>query len=121
EIVVTVADGFLYGLRQQLLAAPAPVADLDGLDGQGGQGGDVDVDQLTTVDSLYAAWTPVGSATAYEVAVVTPSGSYVTQPEWQNVGDVTRTARGGLPLVDGHRYLFAVRALSHKGASTEAL
>jgi hypothetical protein len=116
EIVVTAADGYLYGLSQELIPAPGYVWDLDPAKGN------MDVDAIATYDTLYASWPAVPGADSYEVAVLTTGGSFVTQPNWQNVGNVTQVAQGGLPLVDGKKYLFAVRAVSNaKGSSVEAV
>jgi outer membrane protein assembly factor BamB len=116
EIILTAADGYLYALQQQHLPAPAYVYDTDPPAGITDQ----DVDETLTYQMLHGKWAAVPGADSYEVAVLTAGGSYVTQPNWQNVGQVTWVTVRGLPLQSGKRYVFAVRAVSStKGSSTE--
>jgi hypothetical protein len=55
------------------------------------------------------------------VEVVTTDGKLVSSPAWQTVGTATSTSLTGLPLTDGTKYIFAVRALSTTGPSVDAL
>jgi hypothetical protein len=114
EVLVTVADGYLYRLSQQLVPAPKFVNDTDPTNGITTE----DVDQITTRTTLHGAWEPIAEADSYEIAIVTPGGSFVTQPSWRNVGKATSATIQELSLIDGKKYFFAVRAISTtKGAS----
>jgi hypothetical protein len=119
EIVVTVADGFLYGIDREVLPAPAWVYENDGR--ALATTADEDVDELITTARLWANWAPVAGATAYEYAVITPGGAFLTSPPFIGVGGATEIASADLPLRAGQRYLFAVRAIGAEGTSSEAL
>lgn len=119
EIVVTVADGFLYAVDREVIAAPLFVVENDGRGPAAGPGDDID--ELVTVDTLWANWASVEGAVAYEYAVVTPGGAFLTRPSFINAGDVTEVRATGLPLRAGQRYLFAVRAIGAEGSSSETL
>jgi hypothetical protein len=111
EILVTVGDGFLYGLKHQVLPSPAWIHDTDPNHGIPVD----DVDDIVTTSTLWAAWAPVASAAAYEIAAVAEGGDPVTSPVWKNVGTATKATLDALPLVDGRRYDVAVRALTGEG------
>lgn len=115
ELIVSVADGFLYGLDHAPIGGPAQVRDVE-------PGGPttVDVDEVTTHDTLAAVWEPVAGATGYEVAVAKAEGGYVSSPPWRAV-DGTSATVGGLALVDGERYVVAVRARTADGVSPDIL
>ena len=114
EILLSSSDGYLYALSQQVLAAPAWVYDTDPDHGITNS----DVDMISTHDTLSGAWAPVAGADAYEVSIVTAGGSYVTDPDWVPEGNVTSASVHQLPLVDGKKYFFRVRAVSMtKGSS----
>lgn len=117
EVIVSVADGYLYGLRHAPLPGPASVRDLDLASGTLD-----DVDEVTTRDTLSAAWDPVPGAEGYEVAIVRGDGAlgFLTTPAWTPVGSTTFT-HVGLNLIDGERYTFAVRARSAAGVSPDVL
>ncbi len=115
EMVVSVADGFLYGLQHGALAAPAGVADIDPAGAP-----QVDVDELETSGAVGAAWAPVPGATGYEVAVVIEGESYLTAPPWVPVASTTITL-DGLAFEDGRRYAIAVRAVGEGGRSPDAV
>lgn len=119
EIVVTVADGYIYGIDEEVLAAPLFVVENDGTGPASGPGDDID--ELVTRDTLYANWSSVEGATAYQYAVITPGGAFLTDPPFIDVGAVTEATATGLPLVVGRRYLFAVRAVGPDGSSSETL
>jgi outer membrane protein assembly factor BamB len=119
EIVVTVADGFLYGIDREVLPAPAYVYENDGT--RIVTRPEDDVDELVTSGRLHANWAAVPGATAYEYAVITPGGAFVTRPNFVNVGLSTAVTTDELPLRVGQRYLFAVRAIGTEGSSSEAL
>jgi hypothetical protein len=68
DILISAADGYLYGLRQELLPAPGFVWDVDIPGGQTSE----DIDEIETVDALHVAWGEVPGAASYEVAVVAP-------------------------------------------------
>ena len=119
EIVVTAADGFLYGIDREVIPRPTFVYENDGT-GPALTAAD-DIDDFITRDVLHANWAPVDGATAYEYAVLTPEGSFVTPGPFVNVGAATSADPTGLPLLPGRRYLFAVRAIGPMGSSSEAL
>lgn len=119
EIVVTAADGFVYGIDREVIPRPSFVYENDGT-GPALTSAD-DVDDFITRDTLHANWAPVDGATAYEYAVLTPEGSFVTTGPFVNVGAATSADPTGLPLLAGRRYLFAVRAIGPMGSSSEAL
>jgi MYXO-CTERM domain-containing protein len=100
----------LHGLRNEALPAPEPVLDTDPNAGIT----DEDVDMLVTSDTLWGAWSASPGAVSYHVAVLDDDG-FVTNPKWQDVGNVTATAVSGLPLVEGATYTFAVRAINAAG------
>lgn len=115
ELLVSVADGYLYGLKDAPLRGPGIVRDLDPATASGD-----DVDEVTTRDTLSASWDPVPGATGYEVAIAKADGGYVFYPPWQPV-DATSYTRTGLALEDGVQYVFAVRAVSAAGRSPDIL
>jgi hypothetical protein len=117
EILVTVADGFLYGLKNEAIKAPSFVWDIDPDHGIT----DKDVANIETVDTLSGRWGAVVGASGYSVALLDEMGSFVSSPSWQSVGTATQTSLHGLSLVDGNRYTFAVRALSEAGPSVDAV
>jgi hypothetical protein len=115
ELMVSVADGFLYGLANAPVAGPGQVRDVE-------PGGPttVDVDEVTTRGTLAAVWDAVPGATGYEVAVAKAEGGYVSAPAWQPAAGTSATI-DGLALVDGQRYVVAVRALVAGGPSPDVL
>ncbi len=115
EIVVSTADGFLHGVRNQPIDMPVTVRDVDPE-----LSDDEDVDELVTRGSLSASWDPVEDAVAYEVTVALSDGGIITSPAWQRV-EATFVTFAGLALQDGQRYVFAVRALSASGPSPDRL
>lgn len=118
ELLVSVADGYLYDLRQPPLEAPSFVLDTDPDHGIT----DTDVDDIVTTDKLSGRWSASVGATGYRVAVAMADGSgYVTSPPWRDVGNATSTSLTGLPLSDGMRYTFAVKALKGPSASPDTL
>jgi outer membrane protein assembly factor BamB len=113
EVLVSVADGFLYAIKQAVVPAVQEVRDTDPPSGVT----NADVDEITTIDTLHAAWDVVEGAVAYEVAFVraeVDGGGLITDG-WLSVGDITATSVGELPLVDGKRYFAAVRAQDAQG------
>lgn len=116
ELMVSVADGFLYGLANAPVAGPAQVRDVEP-----GGATTVDIDEVTTRDTLAATWDAVPGATGYEVAVARAEGGYVTaSPAWRTVTGTSATITG-LALEDGQRYVVAVRARVAAGASPDIL
>jgi hypothetical protein len=116
EILVPAADGYLYALQQRLLAPPSFVND-NAVNGTTVIPGP-DVDTVKTAGSLGASWDAVPDADGYQVAVQTEGGTFVTQPDWVDLGNVTQAAVPNLSLVDGRKYFFSVRAVSKtKGSS----
>jgi hypothetical protein len=113
QIFVSVADGYLYALKNQILPAPSFVHDTSP------DCGTTDVGEIETKNTLYASWGAVPGATSYEVAVVDQGGDYVTQPNWIDVGLVTSATIANLPLVDGATYFVGVRAVSPEGKSPD--
>ncbi|MGK4001916.1 VCBS repeat-containing protein [Sorangium sp. So ce1036] len=115
DIVVSVADGYLYNLRHETLPAPELVWDVD----PRSPDADEDVDEIETTDTLHVRWSRVASASSYQVAVVGGRGEYVSSPAWQDVGDVSEASIRGLPLLDGAKYYVGVRAVSAAGLSPD--
>ena len=111
DIVVSVADGYLYGLRHEILPAPGFVWDVDVPRGLTAE----DIDEIETESALYAAWAPVPGATTYELAVVGAAGTYLTAPAWVDVGAGTSATITGLPLEDGAKFYVGVRAVGPAG------
>lgn len=111
DIVVSVADGYLYGLRHEILPAPGHVWDVDVPRGLTTE----DIDEIETESALYAAWAPVPGATTYELAVVGAAGTYLTTPAWVDVGAGTSATITGLPLEDGAKFYVGVRAVGPAG------
>ncbi|WP_437687595.1 FG-GAP-like repeat-containing protein [Sorangium sp. So ce176] len=114
DIVVSVADGYLYNLRNENLPAPEFVWDADPSSPDAGE----DVDEIITRDTLHVRWSKVPSATSYQVAVV-GQGDYLGSPAWRDVGDVSEASIGRLPLLDGAKYYVGVRAVSAAGLSPD--
>ena len=107
EILATAADGYLYDFKGFSIAAPAYVWDtIPPLVTN------KEVSDVVTTNKLSATWGSVTGAISYEVQVVTPTGTLVSTPSWQNGGTVTSTTLTGLPLQNDAKYLFAVRALT---------
>jgi hypothetical protein len=117
EILVSAADGYLYGLKNSGISAPGYVYDTDPDHGITAQ----DVDNINTTDKLSGAWASVAGSTSYQVEVVTVDGKPVSTPLWKDVGAATSASLSGLALVDNTRYVFAVRAISPNGPSVDAL
>jgi hypothetical protein len=119
EIVVTVADGFMYGLDRETFPAPAYVYENDGKD----VAADAmhDVDAFVTTDTLHANWAAVEGALHYEYAVVTDDGTFATSPSFIDVGTKTSVTAGDLTLTPNTKYYFAVRAIGAAGTSPERL
>lgn len=115
EIIVSVADGYLYGLRNQLIPAPEFVSDLEPAVGALTD----DIDVVTGTTSLTAKWAPVAGATKYEVAATDGAGAYLTTPPWRDVGNVTQATVDSLSLAPGKDYFFAVRAVGPAGTGPD--
>ena len=111
EVLVTTADGYLYGLKNGTIEPPAVVLDTDPDEGITG----FDVDNIFTADKLSGAWIATSGAAKYEVAIVEDGGGFITNPVWKDVGNVTSASVTGLPLTDGGKYFFVVRALHPNG------
>ncbi|MBI4702455.1 MAG: PQQ-like beta-propeller repeat protein [Deltaproteobacteria bacterium] len=107
EILTSVADGFLYAIKHQAIASPVEVLDTD----PNGGSPDADVDNIVTTGELWAKWGAVPGASGYEVAVVREDEGIVSVPAWTGVGKVETASVKDLPLVQGAKYFFAVRAL----------
>lgn len=117
EILVPAADGYVYALGQRVLDAPGEVNDNDPYGAVPGS----DLDEVATLDRLAASWPVVAGAEGYQVAVTTVGGSFVTQPDWVDVGAVTSTTLKGLSLAPGKQYFVSVRAIAKgKGSSLES-
>lgn len=115
DVLVSVADGFLYEVGDEVLPAPEWVWDTDPPAGFPAE----DRDTIETVDTLYASWAAVPGAASYEYGVVTPGGTFVTTPPFVSVGAATTAAPTGLPLRLGGMYQFVVRAVGPDGSSRE--
>jgi hypothetical protein len=116
EILAPAADGYLHAIADRKLEAPTEVNDNDPFAALPA----ADIDEVATEERLGASWSAVAGADGYQVAVLTEGGSYVTQPDWVDVGAVTNTVLKGLSLAVGKKYFVSVRAISKtKGASNE--
>ncbi|MGZ3421633.1 MAG: FG-GAP repeat domain-containing protein [Polyangiales bacterium] len=116
EILVGAADGYLHAVGPRVLEAPTGVNDNDPYGAVPGP----DVDKVATADRLAGSWNAVTGADAYQIAVLTEGGTYVTQPDWVDVGNVTNYKATGISLSLGKKYFWAVRAISKtKGSSPE--
>ncbi len=116
EVLVSVADGYLYALARQAYPAPTDVWDTD----PPSMIENRDVDEIETVNRLFAQWSAVPGATAYLVTVRTGGtpGSPVRFPEYVRTTE-TRLAIGELPLRLGSRYVLGVRAVGPNGTGAE--
>lgn len=110
EVLVASEDGFLYALGREHLPAPKYVYENDGVTLATSAG--TDLDELETADTLWANWAKVPGADAYEYAVITGGGTFITNPKFISSGDKTQVKASGLKLELGQRYFFAVRALN---------
>lgn len=120
QILVPAADGYIHALQQQVLPSPGFVND-NAANGASAVVG-VDLDEVQTVSTLAASWSPVAGADGYQVAALTEGGTFVTQPDWVSIGNVTSTTVLNLSLAPGKRYFFAVRAASKTmGSSPETV
>lgn len=111
EIVVSVGDGYLYGLKEATLAAPSFVWDTSG------PAGTEDIDRTATTTSLSAKWQAVAGAAGYEVAAAGPG----VASDWKNVGNTTETTISGLTLTAGSLYTVAVRAVDADRKSADVV
>lgn len=122
DLVVTAADGFLYGIGPERFPAPKQVMEIDPAVPDAG-----DIDESMTPGALVASWDPVPNATGYEYALLTAGGTALTRHPtvpgnpFVPVGPDVTTVTYSSMLRAGARYLFAVRALGPSGASTETL
>ncbi|MEQ9076178.1 MAG: VCBS repeat-containing protein [Sandaracinaceae bacterium] len=120
ELVVSAADGFLYGVDTEALPAPETVLDTD--PGLGLTTEDVDE---TRGAALGARWDAVPEAESYEYAVFTIGGSPVTRNPMDETNPFIPTTSTSvehrLGLEAGTTYFFAVRAIGAEGTSSEAL
>jgi hypothetical protein len=114
ELVVSAADGFLYGIAPRLVEMPAWVQDVDP-----GMAGDGDAELAIVRDTLHARWAPVSDARAYQVGVFAVDGEVIAP--FADAGNATNAVISGLPLESGRRYVVAVRAVSTKGMSADAV
>lgn len=113
EIIVSVADGNLYGLTESKVTAPSDVIDTDpprGIE-------DKDVDTIRTKSKLHGAWKGAAGASYYEVSV--RAADDTTIAPWKSAGDATSATVSGLPLEVGAKYFFGVRAVGPNGTSPE--
>src|SRR5262249_34458627 len=94
EILVGAADGYLHAIGPRVLDAATGVNDSDPYGAVPGPG----IDKVATVDRLAGSWGAVTGADAYQIAVVTEGGTYVTQPDWVDVGNVTSFKATGISL-----------------------
>jgi hypothetical protein len=118
QILVPAADGYIHALQQRVLEAPAYVYDNEVKGGAAVPGPDLDT--VHTVSTLGGSWAAVAGADGYQVAVLTEGGTFVSQPDWVSVGNVTSGLVGNLSIAPGKKYVFAVRAVSKaKGSSID--
>lgn len=116
EVLVASEDGFLYALGREHLPAPKYVYENNGKGIATSAG--LDIDELETGDTLWANWAKVSGADAYEYAVLTAGGTFVTNPKFVSAGDKTQVKASGLKLKLGQRYFFAVRAHNKKSGKS---
>ena len=116
EILVATEDGYLFALGKEHLPAPTFVYENDGKGPATTKAQDIDAFEHHS--TLYANWSTVAGADAYEYAVITSFGSIITKPEFIKVGNTTSATATGLNLTLGQRYFFAVRALDTKNSKT---
>ena len=120
EIVVSVADGFLYGVDTEAVPAPEYVWDTDPLLDRR----DADVDE-TQGAALGARWPAVPEATGYEYAVFTLGGTPVSRNPEDETNPFIPTSGNAVEfrsrLEVGTSYYFAVRAIGPEGTSSEVL
>ena len=117
EILVSVADGFLYGITQRHADTPTGVIDVDPSD----PASDVDSDFITTTDTWIARWDAVDGALRYEVGLFDAAGSPLLDERWRDVGTDTEATLTGLALANGRRYYVGVRAYSAEGPSVDGV
>lgn len=115
DLLVSVGDGYLYGVKNAPLRGPGAVRDV-----APDTAADQDIDEVDTYDTLAAAWDPVPGATGYEVAIARADGGYVQYPPWQPATG-TRYQKSGLMLEDGGQYVVSVRATTATGRSPDIL
>lgn len=116
DLVVSVADGYLYDLRQAALNTPSFVWDTDPAHGVDNQ----DVDDVESESTLSAKWGQVDGATSYRIAILSQATGAVVL-DWKDVGLSLNTAEAGLPLAEGESYRFAVRAMKGELRSPDVL
>lgn len=114
EILVTVADGYLYGLKNEAATPPPFVWDIEPV-----QGSSSDIDDVETVSVLACRWGKVAGASAFQVAIVEEGAGYVTSPAWRDSGPNPELTLTGLALKNDTKYLCAVRTLGATGASPD--
>ncbi len=115
EVVALSVDGYLTGIGQAAMESPEWVVDLDP---------EVslteDVEEIEAIDSLHAAWATVPEASGYFAAAYTLDGLMVTDG-YLDMGLATTGTFSGLHLVQGVRYVVAVKAVGDKGESPPQL
>jgi hypothetical protein len=116
DLLVTAANGYLYGLGPRGYDAPASALDTDP---EGGHPTD-DVDEIETFNTLWARWEAVPGATGYLAAITSTSGTALTFPDYRAVGG-TEGHFTDLPLRLGGRYRVSVLATGPAGTSVEAV
>lgn len=117
EILVSVADGFLYGIAQRHAPTPADVIDVD----PASPASTTDADFVTTEDTWIARWGAVDGALRYEVGVFDEGGAPLLAERWRDVGTDTEATLSELPLENGRRYHVGVRAWSADGPSVDGV
>lgn len=117
EILVSAADGYLYGIKQRHAASPEWVIDVDPATPASVD----DADFVTTMDTLMARWAPVTGAIRYEVGAFEADGTPLLAGRWQDVGMDTEVILTGLPLADAGFYYVGVRAWSADGPSVDVV
>ncbi|NRA34120.1 MAG: PQQ-binding-like beta-propeller repeat protein [Polyangiaceae bacterium] len=111
ELVASTMDGNMVGIDELVAAFPGEVIDTDPPSGI-----DVDVQEIESCDTLYAAWAAVVDATDYEVSVSTVDGTEIAS--FASVGDVISASIAELDLVVDTRYIVGVRAVTPTGTSS---
>ena len=91
EAIVPVADGYLYGLKNEAVGSPPFVWDTDPAHGV-----EQDVADIETKDTLSGRWGAVDGATAYEIAVVDSVNAFVGASPWTSRRGDQRQSFGAL-------------------------
>jgi hypothetical protein len=116
ELVVSAADGYVYGVDRKEMEGPSFVLDTDPPRGITEE----DVDDIETHNALYATWAPVEGATSYHVGIFTNDGQSILA-DTMDLGTATEGTFDLLTLQLGQRYIVSVEAEGPGGVSASIL